>query len=149
MGTEKRDFENLDVRMYLALKSVVDAGCPAPVFEQVNSVMCDFEDSFGPIPDWAIRRNFAYELIPGTQLCTRDGRVTGNAHILRVIPLPMGRDDKTVVYACITDAGSYIKSMTEQELLNQFWVGDWISDPKTLIARFGNHGEDYGLPEMP
>lgn len=153
METEKRDFENLEVRLYLALKAVLNPRVSGPTGladeENALAVLKDFEDSRGPLPDWAIGRNWGYELIPGAQLMTKDGRVSGNAHILRVGEGIAAGPAFVPTFDCITDAGSYIKSMTEQELLNQFWVGDFISDPKTLIARFGNHGEDYGLPEMP
>lgn len=168
----KFDFQNIDVKLYLALKAVLphaenesealfDLAKQAPADEadgirleaerageRVQAAvlaLAEFELSHGPLPEWAIGRNWSYDLQPGAQLCTKDGRRTGNAHVLRQYIKNVDLTE-TMLYDCITDAGSYIKSMSESELTGAFYIGEWISDPKTLIARFGNHGEDYGLP---
>ena len=142
----KFDFQNIDVKLYLALKACAE--CLGNVHEREQAVLAlaEFELSHGPLPEWAIGRNWDYSLQPGAQLMTKDGRVTGNAHVLRRWDREtlIGPDD---LYDCITDAGSYIRGLSEKEIDHQYWVGDYISDPKTLIARFGNHGEDYGLPQ--
>lgn len=154
---KKYDFQNIDVKLYLALRTVLkefqslsdngDAGnlrIEEDDWAQ-NAYMAleEFELSHGPLPGWAIARNWDYSLVPGAQLCTKDGRRTGNAHILRVKDGCLSTDNK--LYDCITDAGSFIQGLSESEILESYYIGDWISDPKTLIARFGNHGEDYGL----
>lgn len=172
MSNEKKfDFENIDVKLYLALRALLpyaeaeqesleaaarrdnDDGCVTEAEKASTGInnarwaIEEFELSHGPLPEWAVARNWGYELVPGAQLCTKDGRRTGNAHILRVREAPE-HPNYTHLYDCITDAGSYIGSFSETEVLEQFHIGDWISDPKTLIARFGNHGEDYGLPQL-
>ena len=155
----KFDFQNIDVKLYLALKAVVNdletypklqKECVDDVFmENAVLALAEFELAAGPLPEWAIGRNWAYELQPGAQLMTKDGRVTGNAHVIRVKEGGIIRDgNPDLLYDCITDAGSYMGSMSERDINHQYWVGDFISDPKTLIARFGNHGEDYGLPQQ-
>lgn len=149
----KFDFQNIDVKLYLALKAVVteqkefvaDHG-PYSVNPEnllkAELALAEFELSLGPLPEWAIARNWDYSLVPGAQLCTKDGRKTGNAHVLRVRGSVV---ENLIVHECITDAGSFL-TLTEKEILDQFWVGDWISDPKTLIERFGVAGQDYGQP---
>lgn len=166
----KFDFQNIDVKLYLALKAVihlaeaevesliqlgkqdpdtkVEADHAQSLFDQAVLALAEFELSHGPLPEWAIGRNWDYSLQPGAQLMTKDGRRTGNAHILRSRMWKSAEKGNFMIYECITDAGSYISGLSESELENQYWVGDYISDPKTLIARFGNHGEDYGLPQQ-
>jgi hypothetical protein len=157
MNQEKKfDFEHIDVKLYLALRKVTaeyQVVVNGPEFsgsgdwvmiKQCEDALEEFELSHGPLPDWAVARNWAYELVPGAQLMTKDGRVTGNAHILRCHPKESGLELRPL-YDCITDAGSYIHGFSEAEIHNQFWIGDYVSDPQTLIARFGNHGEDYGV----
>lgn len=142
----KFDFQNIDVKLYLALKACAECLGNVHEHEQAVLALAEFELSHGPLPDWAIGRNWAYELVPGAQLMTKDGRITGNAHVLRLTERS-GISYRETLYDCITDAGSYMSSMSEREIEHQYWIGDFISDPKTLIARFGTHGEDYGLPQ--
>lgn len=150
---EKFDFQNMDVKLYLALRALhtdaktfaesgdsgnpYDDECFSKMMQNAERTMYEFTQSFGPIPDWAVDRNWAYELVPGAQLCTKDGRRIGNAHIVRV-----GEDlehgDK--LYECITDAGSRF-THSEAELLGAFTVGDWISDPERVIRDFDRNGE--------
>lgn len=168
---KKFDFENIDVKLYLALKALIvlaeeeaqslvylgredDATQEAAnnaehLVEQAVLALEEFELFHGPLPDWAIARNWGYELVPGAQLMTKDGRRTGNAHILRQRQYPTIQGGPAhYVYDCITDAGSYIQSISESEILDGFWIGDYISQPETLISRFGNKDEDYGLPQQ-
>lgn len=159
------DFENIDVKLYLALKAlaadyrsgaesgdwgnVTQAPDYIALMEKADLAIEEFELYNGPLPEWAIARNWGYELVPGAQLMTKDGRRTGNAHILRQRQYPTAPGAPVhYVYDCITDAGSYIQSFSESEILEAYWIGDYISEPHTLIARFGNHGEDYGLPQQ-
>ncbi len=169
---EKLDFDCLDKRLYLALQRVLpyadaersnlwvifnaddDAQMEAEAIKadqaitDAKHVMYCFENSYGPLPDWAVSRNFSYKLVAGAQLCTKDGRVSGNAHVLRSYMKDTGRE-LNKLYDCITDAGSYMRGLSEQDINQQYWIGDFISNPETLIDRFGKHDEDYGLPENP
>ena len=147
----KFDFQNIDVKLYLALKFfIAQASEDSEHYQAGVLALAEFELSHGPLPEWAIGRNWSYDLQPGAQLCTKDGRRMGNAHVLRCgINKQYGSANRGIMlYDCITDAGSYIHSMPENELTEAFYIGEWISDPKTLIARFGNQGEDYGLPQQ-
>lgn len=147
---EKFDYQNMDVKLYLALRNLVQNSkwvneventiyCDPLLIKAAERAMYEFTNSFGPIPDWAVDRNWDYSLVPGAQLCTKDGRRTGNAHIIRV--------DKQRVegewvdsYNCLTDAGSQFH-FTEVELLEAFNIGDWISDPARVIHDFDRNGE--------
>lgn len=144
----KFDFENIDIKLFLALKGLTkdwvalaqDAGNREaesdPDYQRALLAMQEFEMSHGPIPPWAKERNWAYELIPGAQLCTRDGRKTGNAHIIDIEHRDYpGQAGLITVYRCITDAGS-IFAFTEQEIETGFYVGDWISDVADVLAKF-------------
>lgn len=155
---EKFDFQNMDVKLYLALRDLVKQGeqsnedeiythYPTEMLEAGNRAMYEFTQSFGPIPDWAVARNFSYGLVPGAQLCTRDGRRTGNAHIVHITfqSVPAMADRKNPygdvqVFNCLTDAGSKF-AFTEVELLEAFTIGDWISDPARVIKDFDRNGE--------
>lgn len=152
---EKFDYQNMDVKLYLALRALhadaktfaesgdsgnpYDDECFSKMMQNAERAMYEFEQSFGPIPDWAVSRNFGYELVPGAQLCTKDGRRMGNAHIIRI-------DKQRVdgvwvdVYNCLTDAGSQFV-FSEQELETAFTIGDWISDPFRIIRDFDRNGE--------
>ena len=153
---EKFDFQNMDVKLYLALRSLL------PMAEQMadklgfdsrqdefvvaKHVMREFTTSFGPVPDWAVERNFSYALVAGAQLMTKDGRRMGNAHIVStesiVIPERADRNNPygdVLVYHCLTDAGSKF-TMQETEILGQFHIGDWISEPARILRDFDRSG---------
>ena len=87
-----------------------------------------------------LRKQIAYELVPGAQLCTKDGRRTGNAHIVKTTALMYGLVGESLVYECLTDAGSKF-TFTEVELLEAFRIGDWISDPERVLRDFDRNGE--------
>lgn len=89
------------------------------------------EREFGPLPSWAVRHNKSKELVPGAQLCTRDGRKTGNAHL-------MSLDPTTGIWCILTDAGSHLRC-TANEVNELFFVGDFVSDPEEVEARFGRN----------
>lgn len=146
---EKRDFENLDTRLYLALKKLREAvfaehpewvanSAVEPEWDAAYKVMRDFEDSHGPMPEFAIARNFGLELVPGTQLFTKNGRRSGNGWLIKVGQRDTGREIFTV-YTVLTDAGSSMV-MTEQELETQFEVGDWICTLDRIAKDFDRHG---------
>lgn len=61
----------------------------------------DFEE---PLPHWATRRAHG-ELCVGAQLCTRDGRKTGNAVIVDVTQGSL-TDPPRPIYVVITDSGT-------------------------------------------
>ena len=154
---KKFDFQNIDVKLYLALKTLLpvardlmdkasfDADQPEVVAAEL--AMEEFELSHGGLPDWAIARNWDYSLVPGAQLCTKDGRRTGNAHIIKLtlvhVPETANRHNpygEHTVYECLTDAGSKFV-FTEPELLEAFTIGDWISDPVRILKDFDRNGE--------
>lgn len=152
---EKFDFQNMDVKLYLALRAVVkeqdefvaDHG-PFSINPEnllnAKRALYEFKQSFGPIPDWAVDRNFGYELVPGAQLCTRDGRRTGNAHVV-CLSDRTGISYTETLFECLTDAGSKFV-FTEQELNSCFTIGDWISDPARIIKDFDRNGEFAQCP---
>lgn len=161
---EKLDFNNLDVRLYLCLKAAVLELEDFAKMGGVRSVHMDqlklaretlhtFEQSAGPIPDWAVGRNFGYELVAGAQLCTKDGRRIGNAHIVQAITMtiheladrqnPFG---EFPAYVCLTDAGCKF-TMRENELLGYFNIGEWLSDPARVIRDFDHSGEFVEEPK--
>lgn len=165
---EKLDFECLDVRLYMALQKALPyaeheaanlealahndetmsehAVKAADAVLAAKHVMMCFENSHGPLPEWAIARNFGYELLPGAQLCTKDGRRTGNAHIVNIGVKeykhladrnnPYG---EVMVYNCLTDAGNHF-AFTAEELETAFTIGDWLSSPERILEDFDRHG---------
>jgi hypothetical protein len=145
---EKFDFQNMDVKLYLVLKKMIpefyilaEECSGSPKWELVRAAELaveEFELSFGPLPDWAIARNWDYSLVPGAQLLTKDGRQHGNAHIIRAYGKFMGTD--VDVFEVLTDAGSRI-TFSEVELNNSFYIGDWISDPARVLNDFDRNGE--------
>lgn len=143
---KKFDFENIDVKLYLALKGLMQPWVEDPNIaltqegEAALLAMEEFELSHGPMPDWAVGRNWDYSLVPGAQLCTKDGRRTGNAHIITKGVMHSGNGVYiNNVYNCLTDVGSKF-TFTEVELLEAFTIGDWISDPKRVLKDFDRHG---------
>lgn len=140
---DKFDYQNMDVKLYLALRAVL-ANREDPILIEAAVVdaeraMYEFTNSFGPIPDWAVDRNWDYSLVPGAQLCTKDGRRTGNAHIIKATALMYGLVGESLVYECLTDAGSKF-TFTEVELLGAFTIGDWISNPVRVLKDFDREG---------
>lgn len=155
---EKRDFENLDTRLYLSLKKIMngyvelceDAGGrdieKSHGYLSTMQVLKDFEDSHGPIPEWAIARNFGLELTLGAQLFTKNGRRSGNGWLVNIMDVikaeiadknnPYGEIE---VYTVLTEDGSYMR-MTKQELEAQFEVGDWICTLDRIASEFDRHG---------
>lgn len=148
---EKFDFQNMDVKLYLALRNVLSevsnnehhnrnlGVVNSTAYSAAERAMHEFTQSFGPIPDWAVDHNFGYALVPGAQLCTRDGRRIGNAHIINTDIIAAGHV-ALPVFSCLTDAGSKF-TFNEVELLEAFTIGDWISDPDRVIKDFDRNGE--------
>lgn len=98
------------------------------------------------VPDWAISADDAGTLVVGRQLCTRDGRRCGNAHILEVTPNGISG---LTWYRVITDAGT-LMNLTQSEIHELFFVGLYISSPVYIVQRFGNPREPgkVTLPEL-
>lgn len=76
------------------------------------------------LPEWATGINKERELRCGTQLCTKDGRRTGNARIINVT-----NKYGYVIYVCETDKGN-ILNMTESEITYLFHIGEWFVNIK-------------------
>ncbi len=85
------------------------------------------------LPEWAIRHAAVGKWEVGAQLCTKDGRNTGNAHIVDITPAIWKHG--TDAYQIITDAGNRMV-MTLQELETWYYPPRYISDASTLLARF-------------
>lgn len=98
----------------------------------IEQAMTDDFDSY-PLPDWALCENEHQVLVPGTQLATKDGRLTGNAHIICTRNAKW--DSEVRIYECLTDAGNKI-TMTESELRNQFHIGPFISHVDDVLDKF-------------
>ena len=94
-----------------------------------------------PIPSWAIRK--ANQILAvGAQLPTRDGRRTGNAHIIAIENWnnTSGMTGRPV-YVVLTDAGSVIRCVAE-EVHELFHLPMWVSDVNEVMIRFGRDPED-------
>lgn len=87
------------------------------------------------LPHWAIGTTDRPEI--GAQLCTRDGRKTGNAVIIGQEKMRNG----ALCWSVLTDAGSHMH-LTDRELNELFWPPRWLVNPATapgVIARRGIH----------
>jgi hypothetical protein len=83
------------------------------------------------LPEWATARASGLEL--GAMLPTRDGRRTGNAHIIRISPAPKGR--MGLQYLILTDAGNTFV-MSEPEILSQYYPPQWVADVNETVKKF-------------
>lgn len=83
-----------------------------------------------PLPDWAERLNKDKELIPGTQLMTKDGMRIGNARIVAV----EWQEQLGYVFTCRSDMGNQFR-YTVRELHDQFTIGPYILKQCELVAR--------------
>jgi hypothetical protein len=149
---EKFDFQNIDTKLYLALRAITqdyEAGWLSGDWGSIDNAtqtriysaqlaMQEFELAAGPLPDWAIARNWAYELVPGAQLLAKDGRQHGNGHIIKTYNQFIGSDVN--VFEILTDAGSKV-TFSEVELNNSFYIGDWISSVDRILNDFDRNGE--------
>lgn len=151
---DKFDFENVDTKLYLALrkfakdyKDLADSGDAGfwkaeeqPAYQQAMLAMREFEASLGPLPKWAIARNWDYSPVVGAQLLTRDGRQHGNAHIIHIDDAGNHGD----VFYLLTDAGNPMQR-SEVELLASFYIGDFISPVDYVLDSFdrNNHYPEF------
>jgi hypothetical protein len=90
------------------------------------------------LPHWAVRAAQPGILDVGAQLCTRDGRRMGNAHIigLKAGTLDYGRP----YYRVLTDAGTHMV-MNSSEINECFWPPRWISDINEVIKKFDRNDQ--------
>lgn len=88
-----------------------------------------------PMPPWAIgAAGGAFAL--GAHLATRDGRRTGNAHII-----DLGFEAGRLLATVLTDAGSTMK-LSAGELAEFFHPPEWISNVDEVKRRFMRDGHD-------
>lgn len=140
---EKFDFQNMDIKLFMALKELHASAMhmvPHQVSEKAESALAEFETSLGPLPEWAIARNWDYSLVVGAQLLTRDGRQHGNAHIIHIDDAGNHGD----VFYLLTDAGNPLQR-SEPELLASFYIGDFISKVDYVLDSFdrNNHYPEF------
>jgi len=81
------------------------------------------------LPPWAITRNYAQELFPGAQLHTKDGRKIGNGWVI-------AESSEEGTWNIITDAGNVVESLSTEEILSLFHIGEFVSEPKSILERF-------------
>lgn len=77
-----------------------------------------------PLPEWAEAYNRNYELVLRAQLCTKDGRRTGNGRIIEIIDdHPLFPKDR--IYKVRTDVGTEL-NIVKSEVHEMFHVGMYI-----------------------
>ena len=149
----KYDFENLDVSLYLALREIMGLSHnlttqaeQAEIEQRALNALTAFELSRGPLPEWAADWNWKRSLVEGAQLMTKDGRRMGNAHIVKKEFRGKGEIIDSIVYVCITDAGSNF-TLSAEEINEAFWIGDFLSTPERIIKDFDREGHFTRVPE--
>ena len=70
----------------------------------------------------------------------------GNAHIVKQEFRGKGEIIDSIVYVCITDAGSTF-TMSAEEIHNAFWIGEFLSTPERIIKDFDREGHFKREPE--
>ena len=83
------------------------------------------------LPDWATGLNITKQPVVGAQLCTKDGRRVGNGFIADI------QDHYKYggsIYKVVTDKGNALL-LTESELLEMYWVGDYICKPDHNVVK--------------
>lgn len=83
-----------------------------------------------PIPPWATGRACGAFIEIGAQLCTKDGRIIGNAVVVELDERLIGDVAKPVA-RIITDIGTSLV-LTENELKEFFHAPEWTMD----VSRF-------------
>lgn len=83
-------------------------------------------------PEWAIGPANG-ELVLGAMLPTRDGRRTGNAHIIAERPSALGPGRN--LYLLITDAGNTFV-MSADEIQEAYYTPQYYSDVQDIINKF-------------
>lgn len=149
----KYDFEDLDVTLYLALREIMGLDYKSTtqaeqikIKQRAMNALTAFQLSRGPLPEWAANWNWNRSLVEGAQLMTKDGRRMGNAHIVKKEFRGKGEIIDSIVYVCITDAGSTF-TLSEKEIHNAFWIGEFLSKPERIIKDFDREGYFAKDPE--
>lgn len=101
-------------------------------------------DPFDSLPEYSVARNPGDLIVPGTQLCTKDGRRTGNAHVIRTRRSSFSDE---FLFECLTDAGNIIKGYTRSEILDAFWIGPYINCVQATLAKFDRDGHFVEEPK--
>lgn len=97
-------------------------------------------------PHWAIATCNG-ELIVGAQLPTRDGRRTGNAHIVHIGTAPW--DANLELYTVLTDAGTVLKLLAS-EVVELYYQPQWVSDVREVMRKFKDRDQPpENLPPTP
>lgn len=89
-------------------------------------------------PQWAIDDAHG-QLVLGAHLPTKDGRHTGNAHIVAITAGCLGSG--RLVYTILTDAGSSMH-LLEEEVHAYYHPPEWVSDVAQVVRRFGRSEEE-------
>lgn len=118
----------------------VDEGCPYYGTPHLCNPDEEFPES---LPHWAVGTTPGVLCI-GAQLPTKDGRVTGNAHIVQIDVPPRGVLGP--VYTILTDAGNTAR-MSKAEVYESFHRPHYIGDVRNILRLFdlerlfspGNH----------
>jgi hypothetical protein len=90
-------------------------------------------------PNWAT--GMAGNICIGAQLCTRDGRRTGNAVVTRLM------DSNSGTWQVLTDAGNTI-FLNEKEIKESFYPPRWTMDIDSCPGRQYKCGADDQLKEV-
>ena len=95
----------------------------------------EYESAFlDHLPDWAVRAAKTDGIEAMQQLCTKDGRLHGNATVISVKVRQTNPLDLSI--AVVTDAGSIIEKYCLSEVLSGFYLGNYImKDYPTTEAR--------------
>lgn len=101
----------------------------------------------GQLPEWAIAKNPHHYLVPGAQLLTKDGRRTGNAHVIMVVEKFYTDGEKTVIFEALTDAGNKI-NLTAGEIHSMFYIGDYLSAVGRVLKDFDRNKEFEVYPHI-
>jgi len=83
-----------------------------------------------PIPNWAVGLSEGNYMEAGAQLCTRDGKKTGNAYVHKITEHKKLGQLATVV----TDVGN-IMQLTLPELVNMFYPPQYVMAPNEAARR--------------
>jgi hypothetical protein len=93
-----------------------------------------------PLPEWATKRSNGDYMVLGAQLCTRDGRRTGNAFV-NSDPYRASWDDTVWLVDVVTDAGNEL-TLTENECWELFWPPSYIMSVDEARKKFTRGGKD-------
>lgn len=104
--------------------------CRAVMEKQLPAGSVVFTD-VPPLPSWAIASST--ELVLGSHLATRDGRKTGNAHVVNISPGPRGT--VKLLYTVLTDAGNEMK-LNAAEVRELFHDPQYVSDVTEVMRKF-------------